>query len=329
MWSPKPIDELAADASHSAEVVELRPEQFRARVDQPHIRPAHSHPVRSRWAALIGRELTYWLLTHLQGFCRWLVTVNAYNFLSDLGFRERYRRAQRLIARRYLLIESASAIDGSLRQAGRTEVSRRVFSLAGSGQGIGKGDVRLICHVSTWGPKEAERRLLDRFVESALRQGHGNQLDDDELGATLNLYFQWRIGSRWYCEVLIHPQDRAKREDRRADAAATPDERAHVGRPGAALAAAGLTADDLGAVRARSDADWAFATEQVQLAIEQGRRLDDAFIDDLARRRLRRARASYQYDAERGARPTLETSTRIVRAIVKLHEVRDVPLDVE
>ena len=64
-------------------------------------------------------------------------------------------------------------------------------------------------------------------------------------------------------------------------------------------------------------ADWDFVMSEIEKATDRGQQLNDAFVEDVARRRLQRAREGYGYPDEAG--PTFESSTRIVRDILELH----------
>jgi hypothetical protein len=72
------------------------------------------------------------------------------------------------------------------------------------------------------------------------------------------------------------------------------------------------------AMATRTEADWEFMSEKIGAAIKRGVILDDAFVEELAARRFEHAQVILA--GERPG-PTLESSRRIVREVVAIHQL--------
>jgi hypothetical protein len=69
----------------------------------------------------------------------------------------------------------------------------------------------------------------------------------------------------------------------------------------------------------RSNQDWDFVMGRIMEAVEQDRPLDEAIVQDIARKRLHMARNNYTYSNRPGAGATLESSEKIVQNILELY----------
>jgi hypothetical protein len=173
-------------------------------------------------------------------------------------------------------------------------------------------DRRLICHVYATGPGLARERLLERFIDRVLNADPANTpIADPESGAVLTLQYQRNFARRRYFELVIGLVQSPDLEVIHADFLATTP--VPVSRH-ATVAPVG---------EARSEADWSLVHSAIERARLARRPLDDAFVEELARKRLKYARASYLYPEAQDAGPTPDSSRRIVREIVKLHELAD------
>jgi hypothetical protein len=269
-------------------------------------------PLPSDSRAVVVREFIYALLGGLQRL-RWgLLSAPNYDLRRRGPARTAYRQVRSYLARRLVPGVQKADVAMASTAAACIEISRHVI-LVGRHERTQLEDRerRLICHVYATGPGQARDRLFERFVERVLHNPSSRDpIADVESGAILTLHYERNFAGRRYFELVIGSLHGPNLDlvdadwlvKRASPSAVTQRHALDVG-------------NEAGA------ADWEFVHEAIGRAQARHRPLDDKFVEDIARKRLARARAAYAYPDAPGAGPTVGTSRRIVRDIVKLHEL--------
>jgi hypothetical protein len=206
---------------------------------------------------------------------------------------------------------------------------------------------RVVCYLFAPEQNEASNEFFWWFVADPLLTQPNTCLYDDATGLVLNSVLTHR-GRRWYCEIVIAPPDliassvdvgtlavsiknRAALETRNELLHSAQDDSirvdmdvnslgAETGRTSITRELASSSAIQISDEHARrADLDWSFVMDQIHLAVEKGRALDDDVIHAIAQRRLMHATETYSYPGHAGA--TQESSEEIVRGIVDLYRL--------
>ncbi len=272
-----------------------------------------------RWTAP-EREVGYWLVHRMEAAKDLPLVSSQTGYTEESpGFIKRgYRSLRSLLAARLVLPKYRQASEPAQGWEGTApgfEASRRVIEFS-------QDNFVLVCHV--FAPRDAAvaDRLLGQFLETFSTERESWAFCDEASRLCLLAHSSFRFFRRHYWEIVIGPAERVADPEVDGEALLPIKVDFQMDEIGSAL----LDGAALDEMNARSALDWKFMSAEIKHALEAGNKLDDDFVEQLARQRFENAK---EILAVEKPGPTLDSSREIAREMVRLYTLgltTDAPL---